>query len=54
MVLCAIWKPSDSTIERAVLPDEVYDGEVDGPEKEGATNSHKIKSKDEKKELTRV
>ncbi|KAL6713166.1 hypothetical protein ACLMJK_009287 [Lecanora helva] len=39
-VLSSIWKPTRSLIEKAVLPDEVYDGkiEVEGSEEVGETS----------------
>ena len=30
LILSAIWKPVETKIPRAILPDEVYDGEVVG------------------------
>lgn len=39
VVLSTIWPPRETLIERAVLPDEVYDAEVEvleGVEKDGA------------------
>ena len=33
VVFCAIWKPIDTMVPRAILPDEVYDGEAGNDEK---------------------
>lgn len=30
VVLCTIWKPTESMLSRAILPDEVYEGEMGG------------------------